>query len=408
MGKLLRVLTIILLVLSIVALILGIMLFNKREILKGRTQKLEKAMTQFAATIEDTEPAPDASAKYPERDTSACTAEVLENPERKEFWKTYATELEALDLPTVNLSERQVELMTYYQVDPASGSKVPDPVTGMPMTKGPGTMQAIMDDLRDKSEKQYARLNKTRQQLKTVREELVDTINTLNALKHEHRLKLKEIEEYKAEIAKLQGEIASLKERITELEAEKTQLEDKITDLNRQIEELNEKLADKDDQIKSLKKEIESMKAGTRDMFTDGGGGGGGGGAAAAGPVQQDVAGAANPVATPDGTVVVTQGQTVRQVPPGVKGTIASVNREWKFVVIQFTDAAMKEMLGEDLSAPVPRMEFLVKRPGPPEQFAAKVSLIQIKRDQKLGIADILVNWEQLKVQKDDIVFYGN
>mgnify|MGYP001610709413 CR=1 FL=1 len=404
MGKLLRVLVIILLVLSIVALVLGIMLFNKREILKGRTQKLEEAMKELASTIEDTEPSPDASAKYPERDTSPCTAEVLENPERKEFWKTYATELEKLDLPTVNLSERQVELMAYYQIDPASGKTVPDPVTGLPMTKGAGTMQAILDDLRDKSEKQYARLNKTRQQLKTLREELTDTINALNTLKHEQRLSLKEIVELKAEIERLKGEITSLKERITELEAEKTQLEDKITDLNRQLEELAEKLADKDDQIKSLKKEIESMKAGTRDMFA----GEGNTSAQPSGPAQLDVPGAANPVGTPDGSVVVQQGQTVRAVPSGVKGTIASVNQEWKFVVIQFTDAAMKEMLGEDLSAPVPRMEFIVKRSGTPDQFVAKVNLVQIKRDQKLGIADILVNWEQLKAQKDDIVSYGN
>ena len=219
MGKLLRVLIIVLLVLSVVSLVLGIMLFNKREILKGRTQKLEEAVKQIASTIENQAPSPDASAKYPERDMSGLTAEILENPEKNNFWTTkYATELEVLDLQTINLAERQVELMSYYQIDPITGKTVPDPISGMPLTKGPGTMQGVLDDILGKAEKQYTRLNKTRQQLKTVREELVDTINTLNALKNEHRMKLKEIEELKATIEQLKGEINSLKEQIDQLQ----------------------------------------------------------------------------------------------------------------------------------------------------------------------------------------------
>ena len=380
------------------------MLFNKREILKGRTRKLEESLKQIASTIESADPSPDLNAKYPERDIAPCTAEVLDNPEKKEFWKNYSTELEVLDLPTVNLADRQVELMTYYQTDPITGKKVPDPITGFPMTKGPGTMQAVLDDILSRAEKQYARLNKTRQQLKTVREELIDTINTLNALKNEHRMKLKEIVELKAEIERLKGEINSLKEQITQLQDEKRELEDKITDLNRQIELLNEKLADKDDQIKALKREIEAMKAGQKDLFEVAPGGG----IHANVPVQQDVVTPANPIVAPDGAVIVRQGEIVKPISSGIKGTVVSANHEWKFIIIQFTDEAMKEMLGEDLSAPVPRMEFMIKRQGPPEQFVAKASLVQIKRDEKLGIADLLPTWEQLPAQKGDIVIFGN
>jgi len=267
-------------------------------------------------------------------------------------------------------------------------------------------MQAVLDDLLSKAEKQYSRLNKTRQQLKTIREELIDTINALNALKNEHRMRLKEIVELKAEIERLKGEINSLKEQIEQLQNEKRELEDKISDLNKEIEKLNEKLADKDDQIKALKREIEAMKAGQKDLFDSGGGGGGGGGMV--GQPQQDVVTPANPVVSPDGVVVVRQGEAVKPISSGVKGVVLSVNHEWKFVVIQFTDEAMKEMLGEDLSAPVPRMEFMVKRPGKPDKFVAKASLVQIKREQKLGIADILPNWEQLQAQKDDLVVFGN
>ncbi|MGD9874756.1 MAG: hypothetical protein AB7T27_10900 [Kiritimatiellia bacterium] len=51
MSKLATPFIIIVLVLSIVALVLGIQLFNQREILKGRTQRLETAAGEFAKSI---------------------------------------------------------------------------------------------------------------------------------------------------------------------------------------------------------------------------------------------------------------------------------------------------------------------------------------------------------------------
>ena len=53
MGKLLRVLVFVFLIFSIGALVLGWMLFDKRELLKGRTQKLEAAFVELSATNED-------------------------------------------------------------------------------------------------------------------------------------------------------------------------------------------------------------------------------------------------------------------------------------------------------------------------------------------------------------------
>ena len=48
-----RSLVILLFVLSASALVLGVMLFKQRETLKGRTQKLEAAAKQVAATLEE-------------------------------------------------------------------------------------------------------------------------------------------------------------------------------------------------------------------------------------------------------------------------------------------------------------------------------------------------------------------
>lgn len=51
MAKLLKPMVIVLLLLSIASLVLGVMLFNQREIIKGRTQRLEEATASFAQSI---------------------------------------------------------------------------------------------------------------------------------------------------------------------------------------------------------------------------------------------------------------------------------------------------------------------------------------------------------------------
>ena len=53
MAKLLRVLTVIIVLLSAGSVFLGTLLFAKRELLKGRTQKLEKAVLEISAFVEE-------------------------------------------------------------------------------------------------------------------------------------------------------------------------------------------------------------------------------------------------------------------------------------------------------------------------------------------------------------------
>lgn len=55
MAKLLKPMVIVLLLLSIAALVLGIMLFNEREIIKGRTQRLENAAAEVAQSLHYTD-----------------------------------------------------------------------------------------------------------------------------------------------------------------------------------------------------------------------------------------------------------------------------------------------------------------------------------------------------------------
>ena len=128
MGKVLRVLIVVVLVIGVVALFLEFQLKGKREALVGRTHKLEDGIKRIARTIEAQPPADTPALSLPERDLSEVSARELENPETATFWSTYPFKLEQDNLPTLeyNTDAMAVQLRQYYQLD-AEGNKVPDP-----------------------------------------------------------------------------------------------------------------------------------------------------------------------------------------------------------------------------------------------------------------------------------------
>jgi hypothetical protein len=381
MGKLLRILVILLLLLSIGALTLGAMLFLKREILKGRTQKLENTLVALGATLERDAATVPVKPEYPARDISPVTSEILDTPELSAFWDKYRHELELTDLPTMDLNKRRLELMTYFKVDMISGRVERDPATGYKVTRGDGTMQAVLDDVLGKAEEQLNRLNTTRQQLKDLRIELVATINELNELKRGHRLSLQKIEELEARIRDLESQIEKLNNRIARLEDEKRALEDQISELQRNIALLEETIVGKDAEIAQLNDEITRLK----------------------GIIDED-----RPKPPPGGEGV-PHAVDVR-VEPGEKGTVIGVNMRYNFVALRLSDAFLNEVLPEDAGA-VPAVELMVKRqiPGREDKFIAKIRLTQIKRSEKLGVADVLPDWlpdPNDPPRKGDVIFY--
>ena len=79
MGKFLRVLVILIFLLTAASLTLACLLFTKREILKGRAQKLEQGLIELSRTLEAEPPAiPEEPEAYPARDISDCSSEVLD------------------------------------------------------------------------------------------------------------------------------------------------------------------------------------------------------------------------------------------------------------------------------------------------------------------------------------------
>ena len=191
MIKLLKTLVVILFLMSAAAFTLGFLLFQKREILMGRTQKLEQALIAVGATIEAVAPSVDEKPDYPARDLSETTASFLPEPERSDFWEHYAAQLEIDADRYLDLAAHRAQLTSYYKIDPITLRPVRDPFSGQKITAGKGTMQALLDDVMDKAEAQLHKLNQTRDQLRGTRDELVDVVTELNTKKQDLRSALR-------------------------------------------------------------------------------------------------------------------------------------------------------------------------------------------------------------------------
>jgi cell division protein FtsB len=375
MGKLLKTMVVVLLIFSIGALALGILLFNKRELLKGRTQKLERTIIALGTTVE-TQAAEPRAAVYPAKDVSDCTAQQLDTPERSDFWDRYKSNLEVQDSPKLDLNPKKVQLMQYYQLDPVTLQPTRDPTTGLKMTSGPGTMQEILDDQLAKSAAQLARLNETRQQLTDLREELVRSITELNERKGTLRARLKDIVDLNGKIAGLEAKIRQLEGEIDGLKQEKRALETQVADLQGQVDKANQEKADLEELNNKLKKEIKDLREGKG--------------------------------VTPQPTMA--SGEVIQRIvrmEPGDKGEVLAVNPTWNFVVVKLSDECLGEVFDEQgILTPV---ELYVKRApakeGKEDKFITKIRLIQASRSQKVGIADILSDWQQAPVQDGDVIF---
>lgn len=361
MGKLLKVFVVILLVLSIGALTLGIMLFLKREILKGRTQRLEQAIRDFDAVIESVPGVKASKPTYEELDLSPCEAELPDTVEHNDFWSArYKHDLEVQEpQEMVRTAARDRELQTYIIKDPATGQK---------RIKGPGTMDQVLKDLYQKAETQYTRLTETRQALADLRDELVATIKKFNIEKNDHRRSLVKIKELEEEIVRLKAKIEELENKVAELEAQIAPLKDQIAEQERTIAALEEQLEEKTREIEGLKARVSS--------------------GAAAG---EDMAGAGVPA---------------KNIEAGIKGEVILVNPEWKFVIFKVEDSFFTELTGDDPDAAIPQIELWVKRPDKQETIVTKIRMLQLRKAEKLATGDILSDWQQMPVQKGDIVFF--
>lgn len=380
MIKLLKTMVFILLILGGIALALASMLFAKRELMIGRTRKLERTIIALGSTIEKETGVVENTPRYPAKDISEVTSEELDTPQLSSFWDSYAAELELTDQPVLDITKQKDQLMNYYKIDPVTGKPAKD-LKGNKIITGEGTMQAVLDDVLLKSSDQLDRLNATRQQLVDLRKELVSTITELNDQKRSGRESLRKIEDIKADIARLEDEVTAQKQKVEELEEEKTGLEATIAEQRRTIEDNLDKLAESEMEIKRLEEDIKKKEGLLQNGPTLG-----------------------NTGTTPVNKVAVAKFTGV--IEPGEKGKVIAVNSEWNFVIVKLSDQFFNEITSDE-DAGIPQVTLMIKRiNGEDEVFVTKAKLIQVKKSEKIGIFDMLPDWQQMPAAKGDVVFY--
>ena len=376
MGKLLKVLTIFVFLFSVAAFVLGVLNFNKRELLIGRTNMLEQYVTRLAATIETEQPEFDGTPEHTEWDVDEVTDRVNDDPEMSEFWPTYSNALETAGTTFVNLGTRQAkdQLASYYHMVPnpeKPGEMMIDrDMQGAPIVEGAGTMHDLLQDTLERADAQIKRLNTTRQQLITLRMQLDEVAGLLNEEKQQRRANLATITQLNKKIDELENIIVQKDNEIARLEREKAELNDQIAMLNDQIAEKDQQIQEQETQIARLKEQIEILRART----TEGGG--------EFGPAAKYV-----------------------ELTPGVKGKIREVNREYAFVIVELTEDAVAEIMPEGEFNPV---ELMVHRKGADgeDMIVTRVRLINPPSSDRLTIGENMYGWEQLPVEPGDAVIY--
>ena len=380
MGKVLRVLVIVIMVLGLFAGYFAWVNFTQREVLIGRTHALEDVFVKLSRTLEAGDPPEVPQPSYPQRDLSPVNSRETENPERSAFWDAYNHKLEpsAQPVPTLDFSstEKRRQLREFYRIDPATGKPANDPLTGQPDTKGAGTQAELLNEAFERAKNQYALLNQTRAELVKVRDELVATIEETNRLKQEGRADKRIIEEREARIAQIEREKR-------ELEDQKVRIEEELRTLRAELLEANDTIEKKVEEIQVLNTRIENLQ---RDL--------------------KAAIGRGTPIPL-TGSALPDNGEG--QFTPGVHGRIVSFNEQWKFAVIEFSEDFMKQLTGENREKAMPPLEVMVKRPGfqgAAGEFITRLRLRQVIHRQNLVVADILADWQQAPLENGDAVFF--
>ena len=382
MGKVLRVLVILLAILSIAATYFAYQNYNKREVLIGRTHTLEEMVIKISGMLEAEDLPETPQPSYPSRDISAVTSREIENPERSAFWDSYNHKFEppAATPPMLNLggSDSRRQLRTYYRKD-GDGKYIIDEFTGKPTTKGEGTMSALLDQVYERAKAQYTMLISTRAELPRLRDELINTIEELNSLKQAARTDKRIIEERDARIAELESQKRDLESKISSLNDQIKELEEKEAELTSQISEKEDEIVQLNDTVKRLQQQVDELKG-------------------------------RGSIAIGEGMVATTTETPAEGVlTPGNKGKIVSANDEWKYAIVAFSPEFMNDLIGVDRNKAMPQIEVMVRRPDvedPDQAFVTRLRLRQVIRGKDLVIADILSDWQQKPVKVNDIVFF--
>jgi hypothetical protein len=367
MLKTLKLTVVMLLCLAATSLVLGIMLFNRRQILLGRTAALEKALTSVSATLETRFSQDLGNMQSRERDISEITAEALASPRTATFWSSYAQVLEAPGTKTLDLNTRRRELQAFFKIDPITLKPARDPITNQRIYDGPGTMQNVLDDVLSTAESQLNRLHETRHQLGRLRTECETATAELNSRKQELRSALCTIVSRDDQIASLRQDVLHRDETIGEHVGH-------IVDLEGQLADEQHIVAIQVEDIERLSNNVVFWQR-----------------------RYQVLAGRPKPAAG-----------AWTAMSPGQKGTVASVDAPHNFITMQLNETFVDEYKrSTQMDSPLPAPTLMVTRMRDgKERFVAKVRVGTVDTLRGLGVGTILASWQQDDIHENDTVLY--
>ena len=378
MNKALHALVYLILAVSVAALYFEYNLYGKKELLKDRNRQLEDCLVTLSKTIEKADPAKPATVPEARKDVSQIEAKAVESPETENLLEDYPAQFEEQNLDKLNWGDKErIQSRQLYKLD-GEGNKIPDAANpGDFVKKGPGTAQELLDKIVDRAKAQQTTLNNTRAELANVRAKLEKLVTDFNKLPPEMRQDKITIEEKK--------------KQIEELEAKKTELEENISKLKTQIEDLNT-------EIKSVKEELQASKDETEQVREE------------LAKEKKKTDHLNKIIQEMNARLQGGQGQTSAgtNVTAGNKGKIVDLNTTYMYAVIEFTDDAMKELLGPERNGVLPQIEMGIRRKGfngPAGEFVGRVRLRQCVAGKNFVIADVLGDWQQAEAQKGDDVF---
>ena len=376
MNKALHVFVYLFLILACVALFFELQLNDKRTLLTDRNRLQEDYIVKIAKTIEREDPDKEARAEI-KKDVSPVEAKIIDSPETENVLEEYKFFLEQQQLPTYDWNNQRDrgQLREVYVLD-SEGKPVMD--GNRPLMSGAGTEDELLGKLFDSCVAQLNKLNTTRDALAKLHKQLSEEVAEINKLKPEMRQDKVTIVEKNEKIAKLEGEKSDLENQIVKIKAQ-------IDELNAEITSLKDEVVTAKDETAAAKEELEKAQQLVTRLNK----------------LLKEAIAANKGAATGIGVAV-------SSVPSGDKGKVVESDNKHMFAIVEFTDVAMKQLKGDDLSHPLPAMEFGVRRPGfsgEAGEFVGRLRLRQEVTGKNFVICDILSNWEQDKIQPDDVVF---
>ncbi len=376
MNKALHVFVYLFLILAGAGLYFALQLNEKRSLLTDRNRLQEDYLVKIASTVENVAQNKDVTAEI-KKDVSPVEAKIVDTPATENVVEEYKVYLEQSNLATYQWENQNIreQLREVYVLD-AEGKPMMDgdrpQITHSPEWK-------LLEQLLKSCQDQQSLLNTTRAELKVLHDKLRETVEELNALKPIARQdkvtiveKNEKIAKLEAEKAELENQIVKLKAQVDELNTEITSLKDEVVAARDEAEVAKEELAKSQKLVDQLKKLLQEA------------------------------------LLAAQGGAKTGAGMAVSTLPAGDKGKIIEADNEDMFAIVEFTEEAMKQLKGKDGNAPLPMMEFGVKRPGfkgEAGEFVGRIRLRQGVPGKNYVVCDILSNWGQDKLQANDIIF---